>query len=736
MYGVYVKNKEFLQVRLLMLLLAAKGLLLAVYGGRMVERDNFSPQQPPQTHRQERLTNKNFHGVEGIDSQQPAKSAVLRSDGLGCHADVGSLRVCFCVYGGRTVREIEREGCEEVESGQGKYTKQASALDLILRLNNHRSYSDSHNQRAAMCGSTQSGSRRRKGWSCCSPKHHRLPNSLTKYVQTCAAGDTFKYEVLIIATGSTVNLQSVLRLEDFGIEGANLKNIFYLREIEDADKLVQAIANKNIGLELSSALIANNFQVSMVNPETWCMPRLFTADMAAFYEGYYTKKGVNIIKGTMAAGFVSNENGEVKEVKLKDGRVEEADIVVVGVGAKPLINLFKGQVEEEKGGIKTDAFFKTSVDNVYAIGDVATFPMKMYGDIRRVEHVDHSRKSAEQAVKFYGDNAGDSVVFGGQDPASEKPKFGTYWLKDGNVVGAFLEGGTPEENTAISNGYAAREFEIQGVKPDELAIISKEAVAPYERPALSKGYMFPEVYSSGAARLPGFHVCVGSGGEPQPPKWYTEKAKSWKGMEYTARITLILSTEIVKADLASKTLTSSAGDTFKYEVLIIATGSTLEDFDIEGAGLKNIFYLREIEDADKLVQAIANKKDGKAHVVGGGYIGLELSSALIVNNFQVSMVYPEPWCMPRLFTADMAAFYEGYYTKKGVNISKGTVAAGFVSNENGEVKEVKLKDGRVEEADIVVVGVGAKPLINLFKGQVEEEKGGIKVCVHYSFFAL
>ncbi|GJY09835.1 hypothetical protein Tco_0378020 [Tanacetum coccineum] len=45
------------------------------------------------------------------------------------------------------VREIEREGCEEVESGQGKYTKQASALDLILRLNNHRSYSDSHNQR-------------------------------------------------------------------------------------------------------------------------------------------------------------------------------------------------------------------------------------------------------------------------------------------------------------------------------------------------------------------------------------------------------------------------------------------------------------------------------------------------------------------------------------------------------------------------------------------------------------
>lgn len=49
--------------------------------------------------------------------------------------------------------------------------------------------------------------------------------------------------------------------------------------------------------------------------------------------------------------------------------------------------------------LQTDAFFKTSVPDVYAVGDVATFPLKMYGELRRVEHVDHARKSAEQAVK-------------------------------------------------------------------------------------------------------------------------------------------------------------------------------------------------------------------------------------------------------------------------------------------------------------------------------------------------
>ncbi|XP_043702167.1 monodehydroascorbate reductase-like [Telopea speciosissima] len=267
----------------------------------------------------------------------------------------------------------------------------------------------------------------------------------------------------------------------------------------------------------------------------------------------------------------------------------------------------------------------------------------------------------------------------------------------------------------VAAGYAAREFAKQGLKSGELAIISKEAVAPYERPALSKAYLFPE----GFARLPGFHVCVGSGGERLPPQWYTEKG-----------IEVILSTEIVKADLASKTLTSAAGATFKYDILIIATGSSvvrLTDFGVQGADAKNIFYLREIEDADKLVEVFKTKKNGKCVIVGGGYIGLELGAVMQMNNLDVTMVYPEPWCMPRLFTAELAAFYEGYYAKKkGIQILKGTVAVGFDTDANGEVKTVKLKDGRVLDADIVVVGVGGRPLTKLFKGQVEEEKGGIK----------
>lgn len=70
----------------------------------------------------------------------------------------------------------------------------------------------------------------------------------------------------------------------------------------------------------------------------------------------------------------------------------------------------------------------------------------------------------------------------------------------------------------------------------------------------------------------------------------------------------------------------------------------LSDVGVQGANANNIFYLRDIDDADKLVAAIQSKKGGKAVIVGGGYIGLELGAALKINSFDVTMVYPDPWC--------------------------------------------------------------------------------------------
>ncbi|GKE11173.1 monodehydroascorbate reductase [Tanacetum coccineum] len=208
------------------------------------------------------------------------------------------------------------------------------------------------------------------------------------------------------------------------------------------------------------------------------VPRLFIDDIVAFYEGYYQKKGVTIIKGNVAFGFTKNDHGEVKEVKLKDGRVLEADIVVVGVGAGPLTNLFKWQVEEDKSGIKVSVhliiFLIEYIPFPQLVISLGLFYVELgFVILEELNMLTILKKSAEQAVKemisklittfhssilvhliYHGSFMGimlvngDTVIFGDHDPSSAKPNFGSYWIKDGKVVGAFLEGGAAKENQA------------------------------------------------------------------------------------------------------------------------------------------------------------------------------------------------------------------------------------------------------------------------------------------------
>ena len=276
----------------------------------------------------------------------------------------------------------------------------------------------------------------------------------------------------------------------------------------------------------------------------------------------------------------------------------------------------------------------------------------------------------------------------------------------------FLGGGN-------SGGYAARQYVALGGEPNQLAIITDEPYVAYERPALSKAYLFPE----GFARLPGFHACVGGGGERQTPDWYIEH-----GIEY------LTNTRITAADLAAKKLTTASGEDITYIKLIIGTGArpvNLADFKTPGADLKGVQYLRNVVDGDALVESIAATKaaGGKVVCIGGGYIGMECAAALAMNDVDVTMVFPESRLMERLLTPELASFYEKFYTDKGIKIIKGALASGF-RGENGAVTHTLLKDGTELESSLVVVGVGARPNVELFTGQldlVQGPPGGIKV---------
>ncbi|KAF5799682.1 putative monodehydroascorbate reductase (NADH) [Helianthus annuus] len=272
----------------------------------------------------------------------------------------------------------------------------------------------------------------------------------------------------------------------------------------------------------------------------------------------------------------------------------------------------------------------------------------------------------------------------------------------------------------VAAGYAALEFTKKGVSHGELCIISEEPflarkVAPYERPALSKGFLLPEA----PARLPAFHTCVGANEERLTPKWYKEHG-----------IELILGTRVKSADVRRKTLLTAAGETISYKYLIIATGARalrLEEFGVSGSDAENVCYLRDLADATRLADVMQTSTGGNAVVIGGGYIGMEVAASLVINKINVSMVFPEPHCMGRLFTPKIASYYEEFYKAKGVNFVKGTVLSSFVFDEDGKVTGVNLKDGTDLPADLVVVGIGIRPNTSLFEGQLTLEKGGIKV---------
>ncbi|XP_010554049.1 PREDICTED: monodehydroascorbate reductase 4, peroxisomal [Tarenaya hassleriana] len=267
----------------------------------------------------------------------------------------------------------------------------------------------------------------------------------------------------------------------------------------------------------------------------------------------------------------------------------------------------------------------------------------------------------------------------------------------------------------VAAGYAALEFTRRGVSHGELCIISEEPVAPYERPALSKGFLLPEAPS----RLPSFHTCVGANDEKLTPKWYKEHG-----------IELVLGTRVKSVDVRRKTLLTAIGETISYKFLIVATGARalkLEEFGVNGSDAENVCYLRDLGDANRLVSVMQSSTNGNAVVIGGGYIGMECAASLVINKINVTMVFPEEQCMARLFTPKIANYYEEYYKAKGVKFVKGTVLSSFEFDPNGKVICVNLRDGNQLPADMVVVGIGIRPNTSLFEGQLTIEKGGIKV---------
>ena len=249
-------------------------------------------------------------------------------------------------------------------------------------------------------------------------------------------------------------------------------------------------------------------------------------------------------------------------------------------------------------------------------------------------------------------------------------------------------------------GQAAASLRQDGFE-GEICIIGSEPHLPYQRPPLSKQYLLGE---HGLER--GVYL--------RPEKFYVDK-----NVEVRTGVT------VTAIDIGGKTVTTDAGDVISWDKLLISTGSRPRILNIPGSDLKGIYYLRTIDDVDRIREAMETASN--VVIVGGGYIGLEVASVAVTKGLNVSVLEMEDRILQRVTTPEMSEFYHKLHTGRGLHILTNTTVSGFEGD--GHVQKVLCGDKAIE-ADLVLVGIGIVPNVELAAEAGLEIDNGIVVDDH------
>ncbi|MFT7686384.1 MAG: 3-phenylpropionate/trans-cinnamate dioxygenase ferredoxin reductase subunit [Candidatus Azotimanducaceae bacterium] len=268
-------------------------------------------------------------------------------------------------------------------------------------------------------------------------------------------GESISYEKLMIATGSRPRI--------LNIEGSNLGGIHYLRTIADVDQIQASMkAAKNvvivgggyIGLEVASVAVSAGLNVTVLEMEERILQRVTTPEMSAYYHKLHTARGLKILTNTTVSGFEGD--GKVDKVLCGDSEID-ADLVLVGIGIIPNIEIASDAGIECDNGITVDDHCRTSDPDIYAIGDCANHPNPILGRRLRLESVPNAMEQARVATTnmlggdrtyssipwFWSDqyelklqmvgfsSDGDTQVVRGD---METNQFAIFYLKDGKLV--------------------------------------------------------------------------------------------------------------------------------------------------------------------------------------------------------------------------------------------------------------------------------------------------------------
>ncbi|RTE93960.1 FAD-dependent oxidoreductase [Bradyrhizobium sp. LVM 105] len=217
-----------------------------------------------------------------------------------------------------------------------------------------------------------------------------------------------------------------------------------------------------------------------------------------------------------------------------------------------------------------------------------------------------------------------------------------------------------------------------------VCLINDEAHLPYQRPPLSKAYI------------------KGSAGPEslmfRPEKFYHDQ-----------KIELIAG-RAASIDRAGRKVHLASGETLGYGHLVLATGARNRLLDLPNANLPDVKYLRILDESEALRQIMPSKT--RAVIIGAGFIGLEFAATARIKGLEVDVLELAPRVMARAVTAEVSEYFQARHREAGIRVHLG-VQATSIEAENGKVTGVSLSDGRHLPADLVVVGVGVLPNIEL-----------------------
>ncbi|MFG1363814.1 NAD(P)/FAD-dependent oxidoreductase [Xanthobacter versatilis] len=213
-----------------------------------------------------------------------------------------------------------------------------------------------------------------------------------------ADGSRLAYGALLIATGT--------RARALPVPGAELAGLFSIRSIDDVKHFRAAavpgaklviIGGGYIGLEVAAKAKKLGLEVTVVEGQPRLLARVACATISDFARTLHEGNGVIILTGMGVARLVGTER--VTGVELADGRVLPADLVLSAVGAVPNAELASEAGLVLENGIRVDEATRTSAPDIYAAGDVASFPSRLYGRRVRLESVQNAIDQAKAAAK-------------------------------------------------------------------------------------------------------------------------------------------------------------------------------------------------------------------------------------------------------------------------------------------------------------------------------------------------